>query len=426
MINSTNFTAVSTSCDSVLKGMKPTLDLPIFIIKELCDAAAYNFTNHTNRFERYCCQNASNVPVDYNALNSFLNYNCHNVNLTNSSRINFCSYDHISPTKNIQDPEVPLGYILLITILGPIGLLSNMLILLTVLKCKKLQTASSLFICNLAFTDLILIIESVSYLFVSLEYINITSHQKGLYIIITSIDAMLGSASLLYVTAITIERAIAVAKPLSYPLIVTKKRAIGSMVVIWVYCVTVLIIFLIRYWWNNAKYADDVFFFVVVCSFLFPCLLVLISYVKIALIALKNLQTDRKIYKSIFAIAMLGPNTPNRPARFREIKLALNLAIMTTPFVFGWGYYMIYSIVEVINDEITNNEVVMFMMNSLPFIISCVNPVTYLIFTRSLRKESYRVISTTFVKLNDLRRASTMTTTSLLSNSSRQQTSVTE
>ena len=287
---------------------------------------------------------------------------------------------------------------LFLSLFAPLGLFTNILILMTVYKIKRLRNTTGYFICNLAVADIFVIIQMIVFeILYWTRGMEKFSPQVNRYLV-PSFDIFIGSASLLHITAVSIERGVAVSMPLSYPRYLSDSRSKRVIKGIWLYCIFLFILSIIRIW-IEAKYKTyhDVFFYsAVTCSFFIPCVLVLTSYGFILVSALKNMRMEQKISKVIVVISMMDNQNLEQvasvgPARFREIKIAFNIAVMTIPFVCGWGFFMICQIYENATGYQFTGEMNWFITR-LPFIVSCINPLTYIMFTRSLRKNSLNVL----------------------------------
>ena len=106
---------------------------------------------------------------------------------------------------------------------------------------------------------------------------------------------------------------------------------------------------------------------------------------------------EKKICKVIVAISIMNDQkidqaTNVRPNRCRELKVAIKVATLTIPFVCGWGYFMVSTVYELASSykfKGLANVMILF----LPYIISCLNPLTYLMFTRTLRQSTWMILS---------------------------------
>ena len=304
---------------------------------------------------------------------------------------------------------------LLLLLLAPIGITANSLIMVTVYKVKRLRNTTGFFICNLAFADILLILEMILYFVYQQStsqavHLNQSRFQEYIF---PSFDVFLGSASLLLVTAVSIERGVAVARPLKYPRYLSERRAKIIIIVIWAYCGFFFFLGVLRIWIRSDVYAKMFFFTAATLSFFIPCIFVVTSYNIIVFSALKTMKMEKKICKALVAIAAMnqnreqngggggpnaGPPVPPPPAqtvknnRCREIKVALKVTTLTCPFVVGWGYFMVCNVYEMAADY-EFRGVSNFMILFIPFIVSCLNPLTYIMFTRTLRQGAWLILS---------------------------------
>ena len=111
--------------------------------------------------------------------------------------------------------------------------------------------------------------------------------------------------------------------------------------------------------------------------------------------AIRNIRRDKKLKRET-AAAICTDNLRKRStqttAKFREMKVAFNVAIITILFVFGWGYFIGSQIYEMLSG-LTLTGFPNWLIEFIPFIISCVNPLIYIMCTRSLKKNSQKSLS---------------------------------
>lgn len=342
------------------------------IMRQLCQKYTEHYPNtteHENEFHRHCC---------------------HQFNVTTST----------PGTQIPRDYLPPIPVYLLLVLLSPIGLTANSLIMVTVYKVKRLRNTTGYFICNLAFADILLILEVLLYFIVSFN-MNVEKWPRRVKgYIFPSLDVFLASASLLLVTAVSIERGIAVARPLKYPRYLSEKRAKVLILCIWMYCFLLFVLGVLRIWITNTYYEKIFFYIAVTFSFFIPCIFVVTSYNIIVFSALKTMKMEKKICRALVAISLMNNDTseidqtsaPVRSNRCREIKVALKVTTLTCPFVCGWGYFMICNVYEhaaVYQFRGVANLMIIF----LPFVVSSLNPLTYIMFTRTLRQSAWLMLS---------------------------------
>ena len=442
-----------TSCEDIMALVQGpsavSSDLIHVILPNLCSIIesipAMNISFEEKIFYDHCCD-----PIPTMILNRTVSPN----NESNPSQLirDVCSY--MQHNRNAQEetlyreicvatsvvhvgvlsPAYRLLTFIILSILSPIGFFANILILLTVYKVKHLRNTTGYFICNLAVSDLLVIFQMILFVTMYTSGAMQSASPRVTKFFFPTLDVVIGSASLLHVTAVTIERGIAVSMPLRYPRYLNDRTANRMIAGIWVYCLILLIMGLLRIPIVSQSYNWIFFFIAATLSFFIPCILVLISYGFILVSAMKNMRMEKKISKVIVVISMMDQEnlekvTSMRPARFREIKIAFNVAIMTVPFVCGWGYFMTCNTYELVSGrDITGFQ--NWLIPFVPFVISCLNPLTYLMFTRSLRKSSLLLLSRSKLckKLTQsfMRRESELTSLSFVINDRSNRNSVTD
>lgn len=179
---------------------------------------------------------------------------------------------------------------IILFILCGITIIGNLLVILSVIKVKKLRSATNYFITSLAFADCItgLLIMPLGAIYEILENHWIFS----LYWcdIMRSIDVLLATASILSLCAISYDRYVAISQPFNYPSKITKKFSILLITIIWI--ISILISILSLVWWcmnyNNVPeytcpFIKDIFYVLITTSisFYIPFFIMLFMYYKI-------------------------------------------------------------------------------------------------------------------------------------------------
>ncbi|XP_074619196.1 octopamine receptor beta-2R-like [Acropora palmata] len=141
---------------------------------------------------------------------------------------------------------------LLVIILS--SLMGNTLILLAIYRNHSLRCITSFFIANLAMADFLLALLGMPFTMAS----SITYH----WIfgdIWCKINGMLNSifciASMLSLAAVSIDRYVAIIKPLQYPLIMTPPVALGMVTYVWLHAI--ICAFLPVFGWSNYAYITN-------------------------------------------------------------------------------------------------------------------------------------------------------------------------
>ena len=129
--------------------------------------------------------------------------------------------------------------VIICTILGAanlVGTLGNALVLWSIMKFENLRTIADLFIFSLSLSDILVTTTHQplkAYRAAQLQEANLS---------LVSFSRFLGylslTASITNIFGVTVERLISIRFPLEYDQIVTRRRAIISVICIWVFSVT--------------------------------------------------------------------------------------------------------------------------------------------------------------------------------------------
>lgn len=200
------------------------------------------------------------------------------------------SVSRVNHTEVDISRAIPLGVVLGAFIAFAIA--GNILVIFSVLCNKHLRTPTNYFIINLAIADLLLgtIVLPVS---ATLEILDYWVFGRILCDIWAALDVLCCTASIMSLCAISIDRCIGVSFPLRYPSIVTEKRALLAMLVVWVLSVVISIGPLLG--WKQPPSPDDTVcliteepFYVLfssLLSFYVPLAIILVMYCRVYVVA---------------------------------------------------------------------------------------------------------------------------------------------
>ena len=287
---------------------------------------------------------------------------------------------------------------ILLALLLPIGIAGNLLILFAILRYKFLPKQTGKFLCSMAAADLGVIFEFIAFL-VYHNHDGYVPERVHRYLF-PSFDIFFASVSLLQITVISIERAIAVTWPFKYQSYVSSKRAKKAVICIWSFSLILMFAAFLRIPIHSKIYSLVIFFTTTTTTLFIPVVLIIISYTLVVVSAYQNLRQDRKRMKMFTIFIKQGqPESEllnGRPksarkgklsaVRCREIKLSVNVALIVLPFLFCWGFFIFVHIYEQVMDyKFSSPSFVNWFMFNLPFTVSSMNPMLYLLLTRSLR-----------------------------------------
>ena len=272
-----------------------------------------------------------------------------------------------------------------------IGFPTNLIIILLVSRRRNLKNPTNYFVSSLAVADVLVLLWMVMWL---IGISNFGTHIFYKYIS-SSLDIFLGIASMLNVAAVSVDRAIAVVYPLSYEKIVTGRRSFFVIAACWMYSIIILIAALLRT--NvNCKTYDDVVLYIGFSSYFIPVSLIIVCYTLIFLVILPKLKEIRELEKVIANARHIfsGASTKKKLGRrklFRELKVTGNVLVIVIPFTVGWTFLIGTHLYEETKMKISDNAH-NFTMIIIPWILSGLNPILYLMLNRSLRQAFLDVV----------------------------------
>nr|XP_034975280.1 cannabinoid receptor 2 [Zootoca vivipara]XP_034975281.1 cannabinoid receptor 2 [Zootoca vivipara] len=275
---------------------------------------------------------------------------------------------------------------------GSLCILENCLVLYLIFSSPKIRNKPSyLFISSLALADTLASIIFVCS-FVNFHVFNKTDSSKDIFLlklggVNTSFTASLGSLLLM-----AFDRYICILRPTEYKVLVTSRRAVVALVMLWV--IIMLIAFLPLLGWNCCRLSSP-------CSELFPFVdnkylstwiaLVAILLASIVYAYMNVLWKARKhgVYMEKYHIQTGQQNTKVR----LDITLAKTLVIVLVVLVMCWSpalALMTYSIFAELDDSMKQAFA---FCSTLCLVNSMVNPAIYALRSRELCSSLKRVCS---------------------------------
>lgn len=313
-----------------------------------------------------------------------------------------------------------ITYILL-ALLMPLGLVGNLLILYAILKLKCLPRQTGNFLTSLALADIGVMIQYCFWFITIKAKVTLPGGLNDYFH--PSLDIFFSALVLLQITAISIERSVAVTKPLKYPSLISVQRSKRIVYAIWLVALFFFLFSMSRILIVSETYQNFVFLAAASVLLLVPIIIIVVCYTMVLVCAYKNLSQDRKRLQMLATFLrrthfkdsspIVSPVENKEPSssstasssrnsstttqhdenlkyrrnsiRCREFRLAINVAMIVLPFLGFWGTFLFISVYEMIKNIIFLG-VINWLLPILPFLASCLNPILYLAFTRSLRK----------------------------------------
>ncbi|XP_064799811.1 melanocortin receptor 4-like isoform X2 [Oncorhynchus masou masou] len=259
--------------------------------------------------------------------------------------------------------------------LGIVSLLENILVIVAIIKNKNLHSPMYFFICSLAVADMLVSVSNAS------ETIVIALINSGNLSISGSLiksmdnvfDSMICSsllASICSLLAIAIDRYITIFYALHYHNIVTVKRALAVISLIWLCCVASGVLFII--------YSESTTVLICLITMFFT-MLALMASLYIHMFLLARLHMKR--------IAMLPGNAPIR--QHANMKGAITLTILLGVFIVCWAPFFLHLILIIACPRNPYCACFMSHFNMYLILIMCnsvIDPLIYALRSQEMRK----------------------------------------
>lgn len=262
----------------------------------------------------------------------------------------------------------------LICLLIIAALIANIFVCLAVYKQRSARRITRYFIVNLCVADVFVTVISMPVWMIFLLFDNTSAYNllgDTFVLIWIHVDILCGTASILSLTSISVDRYIAVTKPYSYVRFMTGKRALHIIGVIWMYSMIVAAMNKPLKEYEIKAYA----LFVMCASFLLPLFIIIVAY------------------GSMFRVAMRHTRDPTHRAnaecqrhhnRFkRDLKAAKTIGFVIGTFLCCWAPFIFVSVAYAFFPEI--NQVYASFTKWLSYLNAVLSPVVYTCVDKQLR-----------------------------------------
>ncbi|KAM5194263.1 alpha-1D adrenergic receptor [Mantella aurantiaca] len=315
-----------------------------------------------------------------------------------------------------------VGIVLAVFIL--FAIVGNIMVILSVACNRQLQTVTNYFIINLAIADL-LISTTVLPFSATLEVLGTWVFGRIFCDIWAAVDVLCCTASILSLCIISIDRYVGVKHSLKYPTIMTEKKAVVIIIVLWVSSMVISIGPLLG--WKEPPPADDsqcsiteepgYALFSSLFSFYLPLLVILIMYFKVYIVArrtTKSLEAGvkkerNKSMEVVLRIHCRSLGDPNANSRnkghtfrsslsvrlikfSREKKAAKTLAIVVGVFILCWLPFFIVLPLGSFFPFLKPSDGVFKVIFWLGYFNSCVNPIIYPCSSKEFKRAFIRLL----------------------------------
>ncbi|XP_029013551.1 alpha-1A adrenergic receptor [Betta splendens] len=293
-----------------------------------------------------------------------------------------------------------------------VAIVGNILVILSVVCNKHLQTVTNFFIVNLAVADLLLSIIVLPFS-ASLEVLGCWVFGRLFCNIWAAVDVLCCTASILSLCIISVDRYIGVKHCLKYPSIMTERKAVAILLLVWVFSTVISVGPLLG--WKEPPPVDESVcriteepgyaLFSSLFSFYLPLMVILIMYFRVYVVARRTTKSleagvKRERHKSMEVVLRIHCRSAPEDARggssksskshpfrsslsvrlmkfSREKKAAKTLAIVVGMFILCWLPFFFFLPMGSFFPALKPPETVFKVVFWLGYFNSCINPVIY-------------------------------------------------
>ena len=273
-----------------------------------------------------------------------------------------------SKPEDANDPLKILSFSCLLLIITA-TLFGNSLVILAFKRNSKIRTKTNYFVVSLAVADILVALVSMpiwaAYLMSGVEL------KEALLKVWTFMDILCGVASIINLTAISIERYFCISYPLNYHTTMTSRKAITTIIIIWIFSIIMSSLKIILWKWPPPKYE----LIVCISCFFVPLIIMCTTYWFI-------FKTAR--YQARQIALMINGNVKNFLLA-SEMRAAKTLAVVMGAFVISWGPFFIINMVYGFCLRCITPESVV-VAKWMHYSNSLFNPIVYACMNKEFRK----------------------------------------
>lgn len=285
----------------------------------------------------------------------------------NGSVLEMFSNDTVPSCADVPVDSYAVGLGVALSAFILVAIVGNVLVILSVVCNKHLQTVTNFFIVNLAMADLLLSTIVLPFS-ASLEVFGCWVFGRLFCNIWAAVDVLCCTASILSLCIISVDRYIGVKHCLKYPCIMTERKAVVILVLVWVVSTVISVGPLLG--WKEPPPLDDSIckiteepgyaLFSSLFSFYLPLMVILIMYFRVYVVARRTTSSleagmKRERNQSVEVVLRIHcrsgmedvrPDSKRQPFRSslsvrlmkfsREKKAAKTLAIVVGMFILCW------------------------------------------------------------------------------------------
>lgn len=280
----------------------------------------------------------------------------------------------INPSQSNIAAAMFVGLLIFLTILG------NSLVCVSFSMFPELRTICNYFVVSLSASDILVALVAMPFWCALQITDNRWNFGPELKLFWDCMDILCGTASIMNLMAVSIDRHFAITMPFYYESIMSSKKAIVIIFFVWVYAAVISGLRLVR--WPGNEYMDIVAF----GSFFCPLAIMIVMYIRIYLVARQQVRRIGRNYTT-------------------DVKAAKTIAVVIGVFVACWSPFFVIVMGFAHLPGFKVSMVTLNVVKWLEYLNSCLNPIIYTCLNRGYRR-AFKKLFVRFIRFRRQRAAS--------------------
>lgn len=243
-------------------------------------------------------------------------------------------------------------------------LIGNSLVCINFYLFEELRTVCHYFVVSLSAADILVAMVAMPFWCALQVTSNRWMFSQQLRTFWNCMDILCGTASIMNLTAVSVDRHAAITDPFSYPNVMTSVRAVAMIIFVWLYAILVSGLRLAS-WHTKQGYMH----FIACASFFLPLTIMIIMYTRIYHVAKQQVHRLR-----------------TGLSYAKDVKAAKTIAILIGLFVFCWGPFFAIILCYAYDQSCPVPGSLLNVIKWMEYASSCLNPIIYSCLNRSYRR----------------------------------------
>ncbi|EDO47619.1 predicted protein, partial [Nematostella vectensis] len=243
-------------------------------------------------------------------------------------------------------------------------LIGNVLVCASFALFRELRTICNYFVVSLSAADILVALLAMPFWCALQVTSNMWMFGLELQLFWSCMDILCGTASIMNLMAVSIDRHIAITMPFYYETVMSPIKAKLTIMFVWLYAITISCLRLVQWPGKQGKVYMNIAAF---ASFLCPLTVMVVMYLRIYLVARYQVRRIGRNYMT-------------------DVKAAKTIAVVIGVFVACWTPFFVIIICYAHHPGFNVTKTTLNVVKWMEYLNSCLNPVIYTCLNRNYRR----------------------------------------